>query len=56
MWVSDYKTGSAAMHLAFLQLDTRFHLYLKLLDENNNAVIPRTFYFQVLNKDYEYIQ
>ena len=41
------------MHLVFLELDT-YHSLLdfKLLDENNNAIIPRTFYLQLLNKDY----
>ena len=45
------------MHLVFLELDThRHHLDFKILDENNNKVIPRTFYLQLLNKDQEYIR
>ena len=44
--VSNYKTTFSPMHLVFLELDThRPHLYFKILDENNNEVIPRTFYF-----------
>ena len=40
------------MHLAFLELDTySAHLDFKILDENNNEVIPRTFYLQLLNKE-----
>ena len=40
------------MHLVFLELDThRPHLDFKILDENNNIVIPRTFYLQLLNKE-----
>ena len=39
------------MHLVFLELDTHRHLlYFKIIDENNNEVIPRTFYIQLLNK------
>ena len=29
---------------------SRHHLDFKILDENNNEVIPRTFYLQLLNK------
>ena len=40
------------MHLVFLELDThRLHLDFKILDENNNEVIPKTFCLQLLNKD-----
>ena len=57
MYVSNYKTTFSPVHLMFLELDThRHHLDLKILDENNNEVIPRTFYLQLLNKDHEYIQ
>ena len=39
----------------FLEIDTHHcHLDFKLLDENNNVNILRTFYLQLLNKDYEY--
>ena len=40
------------MHLVFLELDKdRPHLYFKIIDENNNEIIPRTFYFQLLKKE-----
>ena len=40
------------MYLAFLELDiAQPHLDFKILDENNNEVIPRTFYLQLLNKE-----
>ena len=44
------------MHLIFLELeDTRRpHLDFKILDENNNEVISRTFYLQLLNKEWAY--
>ena len=55
--VSDYEATFSPMHLVFLELDThRHHLDFKILDENNNKVIPRTFYLQLLNKDQEYIR
>ena len=39
------------MHLVFLELDTHWpHLDFKTLDENNNVIITRTFYLQILNK------
>ena len=51
MHVSNYKATFSPMHLVFLELDAhRNHLDFKILDENNNEVIPRTFYLQVLNK------
>ena len=57
MEVSDYNVAFAPMHLVSLELDTHHcHLNLKLVDENNNVVIPRTFYLQLLNKDNEYIR
>ena len=57
MHVSNYKATFSSIHLVFLELDTpRNHLDFKILDENNNEVIPRTFYFQLLNKDHEYIR
>ena len=57
MHVSNYKATFSPMHLVFLELDThRPHLDFKILDENNNEVIPRTFYLQLLNKDHEHIR
>ena len=51
MHVSNYKATFSPMNLVFLELDThRSHLDFKILDENNNGVIPRTFYLQLLNK------
>ena len=51
MHVSNYKATFSPMNLVFLELDThRPHLDFKILDENNNEVIPRTFYLQLLNK------
>ena len=51
MNVSDYKASLSLMHLVFLELDAhRSHLDFKILDENNNEVILRTFYLQLLNK------
>ena len=51
MQVSNYKGTFSPMHLVFLELHThRPHLDFKILDENNNEVIPRTFYLQLLNK------
>ena len=38
-------------HLVVLELeDIHQHLDFKILDENNNDVIPRTFHLQLLNK------
>ena len=51
MHVSNYKATFFPIHLVFLELDThRPHLDFKILDENNNEVVPRTFYLQPLNK------
>ena len=51
MHVSNYKATFSAIHLVFLKLDIdQPHLDFKKLDENNNKVIPRTFYLQLLNK------
>ena len=50
--VSDYDATFSPMHLAFLELGThRHHLDFKIIDENNGEVIPKTFYFQLLNKE-----
>ena len=49
--VSDYKPTFSPMNLVFLEVDLhRHHLDFKILDENNNEVIPRTFYLRLLNK------
>ena len=51
MHVSNYKAIFSPIHLVFLELDIdQPHLDFKILDENNNEVIPRTFYLQLLNK------
>ena len=52
---SDYEAAFTPMHLVFLELDIHCHLYFKLLGENKNVIIPRTFYLQLLNKDHEYM-
>ena len=53
MHVSNYNATFSPMHLVFLELEGthRPHLNFKILDENNNEVIPRTFYLQLLNKE-----
>ena len=52
MHVSNYKAIFSPIHLVFLELDIdQPHLDFKILDENNNEVIPRTFYLQLLNKE-----
>ena len=53
MHVSNYKATFSPIHLVFLELDIdQPHLDFKILvDENNNEVIPRTFYLQILNKE-----
>ena len=52
MQVSNYMTNFSPVHLVFLELDThQHHLDFKILDENNNEVIPRKFYLQLLNKE-----
>ena len=57
MHVSNYKGTISPMHLVFLELDTHLpHLDFKILDENNNKAILRTFYLQSLNKDHEHIR
>ena len=51
MHLSIYEATFSPMHLVFLELDTHWpDLYFKTLDENNNEVIPTTFYIQLLNK------
>ena len=51
MHVSNYKATFSPIHLVFLELEIdQPHLDFKILDENNNEVIPKTFYLQLLNK------
>ena len=51
MHVSNYNATFSPIHLVFLELDIcQPHLDFEILDENNNEVIPRTFYLQLLNK------
>ena len=51
MHASNYKATFSPIHLVFLELDIgQPHLDFKILDENKNEVIPRTFYLQLLNK------
>ena len=55
MQVSDYEATFSPIHLVFLELETHLpHLDFKILDENNE-VIPRTFYLQLLNKEWVYM-
>ena len=52
MHVSNYKATFSPVHLVFSELGIdQPHLDFKILDENNNEVIPRTFYLQLLNKE-----
>ena len=51
MHVFNCNASFSPVHLVFLELDIdQPHLDFKILDENNNEVIPRTFYLQLLNK------
>ena len=53
MHVSNYKATFSPNHLVFLELDIdqpQPHVDFKILDENNDKVILRTFYLQLLNK------
>ena len=50
--VFDSEATFSPMYLVFLELETHcYHLDFKILDENNNEAIPRTFYLQLLNKN-----
>ena len=52
MHVTNYKATFSSIHLVFLELDIHQpHLDFKILDENSNEVIPRTFYLRLLNKE-----
>ena len=51
MHVSNYKATFSPVDLVFLETDTdRSHLDFKILAENDNEVIPKKFYLQLLNK------
>ena len=55
MHVSNYKANFSPIYLVFLDLDIdQTHLDFKILDENNNEVIPGTFYLQLLNNQWVY--
>ena len=57
MHVSNYKATFSPLRSVFLEFVThRPHLDFKILDENNNEVILKTFYLQLLNKDHEHIR
>ena len=50
--VSNYRATFSPIHLVFLELDIdQPHLDFKILDENNNEIIPITFHLQLLNKE-----
>ena len=50
--VLNYAASFSPDHLVFLKLgDIHHHLNFKLLDENNNEVIPVSFYLRLLNKE-----
>ena len=52
MHVSNYNATFSPVRLVFLELEDihQPHLDFEVLDENNNEVIPRTFYLQLLNE------
>ena len=52
MHVFNYNASFSPVHLVFLELLDMYkpHLDFKILDENNNEVIPRALYLQLLNK------
>ena len=55
MHVFNYNAAFSPIHLVFLEWDIyQPHPDFKILDENNNEVIPRTFYLQLLNKEWAY--
>ena len=52
MHVFNYNATFSPNHLVFLELDIyQPHLDFKILDENNNEIIPRSFYLQLLSKE-----
>ena len=55
MHVSNYKVTFSSIHLVFLELDiNQPQLDFKIFDESNNEVILRTFYLQLLNREWAY--
>ena len=51
----NYAASFSLAHLAFLELEgIHQHLDFKILDENNNNVIPVSFYLRLLHKQREY--
>ena len=55
MHVFNYRATFSLIHLVFLELDIcQPHLDFKILEKINNEVIPRTFYLQLLNKQWVY--
>ena len=53
--VFNYNATFSPIRLVSLELDMyQPHLDFKILDENNNEIIPRTFYLQPLNKEWAY--
>ena len=56
MHVSNYNVTFSPIHLVFLELEdtNQPHLDFDILDENNNEVIPKIFYLQLLNKEWAY--
>ena len=51
----NYNASFSPVHLVFLELDIyQPHLDFKIPDENNNEVILRIFFLQLLNKEWAY--
>ena len=56
MYVSNYKATFSPIYVVFLELDIdQPSLEFKILDENNNEVIPKIFSLQLLNKQCAYM-
>ena len=52
MHVLNYGASFFPAHLVFLELEgIHQHLDFKILDENNNELIPVSFYLQLSNKE-----
>ena len=51
--VFNYNATFSPVHLVFLELQDKHHPHLdfKILDKNNNEVIPKIFHLELLNKD-----
>ena len=55
MHVSNYKATFSPVHLVYLEIDIHQpHLDFKTIYGKNNEVILRTFYLQLLNKEWLY--